>query len=247
MPDRHQLEGKTALVTGAGVRLGRAFAVGLAEAGTDVVVHYNSSRGPAEETVALVTGLGQRSVSLSADLSDLNDTLGLVPRANEALGPISILINSAAIFGGAGLAETTPDGWQRHQDINLRAPVLLTRAMADSLAGSPGVVVNLLDWRALRPGADHFAYTVAKAGLAAATKAMAQALAPNIRVNGLALGAILPPSGEAEESESDIVDPVPLGRWGRVEEAVEALLFLVAGPAYLTGEIMQLDGGRHLV
>lgn len=242
-----QLTGKIALVTGAGVRLGRAFALGLAEAGADILVHYNRSQAPAEETAELVRNLGRRAVSVGADLSDLEQTQGLLPLANEKLGPVSILINSAAIFEAVTATETTPAVWQRHQDINLRAPVLLTQALAASLAGSPGAVVNLLDWRALRPGPDHFAYTIAKAGLAAATQSLARALAPNIRVNGLALGAILPPADDGETPPSKIIEQVPLGRWGQVDEAVEAMLFLVAGPGYLTGEIMLLDGGRHLV
>jgi len=242
-----QLTGKIALVTGAGVRLGRAFALGLAEAGADILVHYNRSQAPAEETAELVRNLGRRAVSVGADLSDLEQTQGLLPLANEKLGPVSILINSAAIFEAVTATETTPAVWQRHQDINLRAPVLLTLALAASLAGSPGAVVNLLDWRALRPGPDHFAYTIAKAGLAAATQSLARALAPNIRVNGLALGAILPPADDGETPPSKIIEQVPLGRWGQVDEAVEAMLFLVAGPGYLTGEIMLLDGGRHLV
>ena len=242
-----QLTGKIALVTGAGVRLGRAFALGLAEAGADILVHYNRSQAPAEETAELVRNLGRRAVSVGADLSDLEQTQGLLPLANEKLGPVSILINSAAIFEAVTATETTPAVWQRHQDINLRAPVLLTQALAASLAGSPGAVVNLLDWRSLRPGPDHFAYTIAKAGLAAATQSLARALAPNIRVNGLALGAILPPADDGETPPSKIIEQVPLGRWGQVDEAVEAMLFLVAGPGYLTGEIMLLDGGRHLV
>lgn len=242
-----QLTGKIALVTGAGVRLGRAFALGLAEAGADILVHYNRSQAPAEETAELVRNLGRRAVSVGADLSDLEQTQGLLPLANEKLGPVSILINSAAIFEAVTATETTPAVWQRHQDINLRAPVLLTLALAASLAGSPGAVVNLLDWRSLRPGPDHFAYTIAKAGLAAATQSLARALAPNIRVNGLALGAILPPADDGETPPSKIIEQVPLGRWGQVDEAVEAMLFLVAGPGYLTGEIMLLDGGRHLV
>jgi len=242
-----QLTGKIALVTGAGVRLGRAFALGLAEAGADILVHYNRSQAPAEETAELVRNLGRRAVSVGADLSDLEQTQGLLPLANEKLGPVSILINSAAIFEAVTATETTPAVWQRHQDINLRAPVLLTLALAASLAGSPGAVVNLLDWRSLRPGPDHFAYTIAKAGLAAATQSLARALAPNIRVNGLALGAILPPADDGETPRANIIEQVPLGRWGQVDEAVEAMLFLVAGPGYLTGEIMLLDGGRHLV
>ncbi len=129
--------------------------------------------------------------------------------------------------------------------MNLTAPFLLSQAFARHRGGRPGAIVNLLDWRALRPGADHFAYTISKAGLAALTQSLAQALAPSIRVNGLALGAILPPPGAA----NDDIPPSarsPLGRWGTLQETCDALLFLLAGPDFITGEILHLDGGRHL-
>jgi pteridine reductase len=106
--------------------------------------------------------------------------------------------------------------------------------------------VNILDWRALRPGSDHFAYTVSKAALAAMTLSLAQGLAPSIRVNGLALGAILPPPGQAGKTDAPI-DRVPVGRWGEVEEACQALVFLLAGPQYITGQVLHVDGGRHLL
>ena len=129
---------------------------------------------------------------------------------------------------------------------NLTAPFLISQAFALALpAGMTGRIVNILDWRADRPGKDHFPYTITKSALAAMTKSLAVALAPQIIVNGLALGAILPPSGEA--FSNNILKNIPVGRWAELDEVSQALLFLLTGPGYITGEIIHLDGGRHLV
>jgi pteridine reductase len=156
------------------------------------------------------------------------------------------LVNNAAIFEPLRLQDTTLADWQRHIDINLTAPFLLSQAFASGLGpAEQGRIVNILDWRALRPGADHLPYTISKAGLAALTQALAVALAPRVTVNGLALGAILPPWDN--EATPGMLDSVPAGRWAELSEVEEALLFLLEGPAYITGEIIHVDGGRHLV
>jgi NAD(P)-dependent dehydrogenase (short-subunit alcohol dehydrogenase family) len=241
------LDGRKALITGAGVRLGRAFAIGLAAAGCDVVIHYNSSAGPAEETAAMASEVGAKALTLQANLTDLEETKNLMGQAIDSLGRLDILINNASIFDPQGAKETTASIWQRNIDVNLRAAVLLTQSLGNHLGDGEGDVINLLDWRAFRPGDDHFAYTIAKAGLAAATRSLARAYAPNLRVNGLALGAILPPPEADGERDDTIIKNVPAGRWGTVDETVNALLFLVGGPRYITGEIIHLDGGRHLI
>lgn len=233
------LTGRKALVTGAGRRLGRAFAEGLLSRGASVAIHFHDSRGGAEEAASRSP---ERSAALQADLSRPEEADRLVPRAAEALGGLDILVNNAGIFEPAGIQDTELDAWTRHLAVNLTAPFLLCRSFARVRSG-PGAVVNILDWRATRPTAREFAYSVSKAGLAAMTRSLAAALAPDVRVNGLALGAILPPAGGVEPG---ILDRVPLGRTGTVDECVEALLFLIAGPAYVTGEILYLDGGRHL-
>lgn len=239
------LRGRAALVTGAGKRLGQAFALALASHGADLAIHYGGSKAGAETTAQLARESPVRSVVLQADLSCSDEAASLVDRAAEQLGKLDILVNSAAIFEPVTFLESTLETWQRHLAVNLTAPFLLTQAFARHLSGRRGDVVNILDWRALRPGPDHFPYTIAKAGLAAMTRSLAQALAPNIRVNGLALGAILPPADKGG-ADPEILRMVPAGRWGTVEEATEALLFLISGPAYVTGEILQLDGGRHM-
>jgi pteridine reductase len=162
------------------------------------------------------------------------------------LSPLYALVNSAAIFEPLSLADTTLADWERHLSINLTAPFLLSQAFAQQLPESAeGRIVNILDWRALRPGADHFPYTISKAALAALTQSLAVALAPRISVNGLALGAVLPPADKG--ASPDVIKNVPLGRWSEAEEVQQALVFLLSGPAYLTGEIVHVDGGRHLI
>jgi pteridine reductase len=244
MATKYQLQGKAALVTGAGIRLGRAFALGLAEAGADVVVHYNRSAEPAEATARAVQEMGRHALTIRADLGQRSQSQALLEQAEALAGPISLLVNSAAIFGQEGPRQTTSQIWDEHLEINLTAPFVLSQALADLREQDEASIVNIVDWRALRPGVDHFAYTIAKAGLVAATLSLAQAYAPRIRVNGLALGAILPPSGQ--ETGDEPIRGVPLSRWGDAEDAVEALLFLLSGPKYITGEILHVDGGRHL-
>jgi NAD(P)-dependent dehydrogenase (short-subunit alcohol dehydrogenase family) len=187
---------------------------------------------------------------VQADFAQPEEVEGLVARAS-ALAPLFALVNNAAIFDPLGLAQTTLADWQRALNINLTAPFLLsrdfgTRRFGDRPdEGQKGRIVNLLDWRALRPAADHFAYTISKAGLAALTRSLAASLAPNITVNALALGAILPPSDHSDTS--GVLAQVPAGRWADLDEVGQALLFLLDGPEYITGEIIHLDGGRHLI
>jgi NAD(P)-dependent dehydrogenase (short-subunit alcohol dehydrogenase family) len=244
MPTRWDLSGHTALVTGGGRRLGRAFAEALAAGGAHLAVHYGRSSQGADEVVEAARVAGVHAVALQAGLENEDQAAGLLGRAAEALGEIDWLVNSAAVFEPLRLDDTSVRDWDRHMAINLRAPFLLSQAFARHRAGRAGVIVNLLDWRALHPGADHLPYTIAKAGLAALTQSLAVALAPAIRVNGLALGAILPPS---DGGGGSVIRKVPLARWARVEEAVDALLFLLVGTSFVTGSILHLDGGRRLV
>lgn len=238
------LSGKNILITGGAVRVGREISTALAQAGANLIVHYNSSDAAARQLENDLSHDGNHVHLLQADLNDPADARQLVHRAAN-LGDLYALINNAAIYEAHDFQGTTLDSWERTMNINLTAPFLLSQAFGESLGKEKeGRILNILDWRALRPGADHFAYTISKAGLAAMTKASAQALAPNITVNGIALGAILPPStGKAEDN---ILSRVPAGRWAEMHELREAAQFLLAGPAYITGEILHLDGGRHL-
>lgn len=238
------LKGQTILITGSARRIGRALALHLAQAGADIFVHHGSSPAEAEQTADEIRALGRKAWILQADLARPELAFQLVHQAWE-IQPFNHLINNAAIFEPLAWATTRPVDWQRTMDINLTAPFLLSQQFALKLAGKPGRILNILDWRALRPGSDHLPYTISKAGLAALTKSLAAALAPNVSVNGLALGAILPPSDGANTDK--IIKDLPIKRWAELSEVGEAALFMLAGPKYITGEILHVDGGRHLV
>ena len=237
------LKNKSILITGAARRIGRIFALACARAGADVVIHHGHSDAEAEMLRGEIEGLGHQAWIFKADLSDSSQAQNLVAQIEEST-PLHGLVNSAAIFEPLSLEQTTLEDWEKHFSINLTAPLLLSQAFARQ-AQDGGRIVNILDWRALRPGADHFPYTISKASLAAMTRSLAVALAPAIPVNGLALGAILPPADGAANAE--IIKNVPMKRWAQESEIEQALIFLLTCPTYITGEIIHVDGGRHLV
>ena len=239
---KKSLEGKTVLVTGGARRVGRLFALACGRAGANVIIHHGNSAREALDVQKEIASYGSQSWILPSDLSNADEVSRLISRANE-FSPLYALVNSAAIFEPLSFQDTKLEDWERHISINLTAPFLLSQAFAKHT--SHGRIVNILDWRAQRPGADHFPYTVTKSALAAMTKSLAIALAPNITVNGLALGAILPPANESASEK--IIEQVPAKRWVEAGEVEEALIFLLSGPAYITGEIIHVDGGRHLI
>lgn len=240
------LEGKTILITGAAVRVGRAMALAVAHAGADVMVHFGHSDEEAKNVQAEIEAMGRKAHLLQADLSQAEDSQKLIKKANE-ISPLFGLVNSASIFQDRTLADTNVHSWDLHMDINLRAPFLLSQAFATTLkdTDAEGRIVNIVDWRALRPGADHLPYTISKAGLVALTQSLAIAMAPQITVNAMAFGAILPPSDGGDTR--DILEDVPAQRWADLDEVGKTLIFLLDGPSYITGEIVHLDGGRHLI
>ena len=244
------LQGKTILVTGAARRVGRMLALACARAGANVIIHHGHSAEQALEVQKEIASLGHQSWLLACDLSKADEIPLLISQANE-ISPLYGLVNSAAIFEPLSFALTTLSDWEHHMTINLTAPFLLSQAFAKQLylsaksGKSSGRIVNILDWRALHPDPDHFPYTISKAALASMTKSLAVALAPQITVNGLALGAVLPPANTSASDE--IIKNIPARRWSSVKEVEDALIFLLAGPEYITGEIIHVDGGRHLV
>lgn len=243
------LENKTVLITGAARRVGQHLALTAAQAGADVIVHHANSPEAAQSTAVRIREIGRQAWVIQADFQNPAEVEGLVERA-FGLSPLFAIVHNAAIFEPLDLVHTSLEDWQRHFNINLTAPFLLSRDFARLLpTGAPGRMVTILDWRALRPLGDHFPYTISKAALAAMTRSLAAALAPNITVNGLALGAILPPSdgGKTGSNTDWVKTEVPAGRWAELDEVGQALLFLLDGPAYITGEIIHVDGGRHLL
>jgi NAD(P)-dependent dehydrogenase (short-subunit alcohol dehydrogenase family) len=239
------LNGKTVLITGAALRIGRSLALAVARAGGDVVLHYGKSLTEAESARAEIEATGRKAFILQADLADPAQAAALIDRARKH-APLFALVNNASLFEPHGWADTSLDLWNRSLAVNLTAPFLLSQAFARSLEPSgTGRIVNLLDWRALHPRPDHLAYMISNSGLAALTSSLAVALSPRITVNGLALGAVLPP-GDGSPANVNL-ERVPSRRWATLEEVGQALIFLLDGPAYVTGDVLHVDGGRHLV
>lgn len=239
------LKDKTILITGAARRVGRSLSLAVARSGGNVLIHYGTSLREAESLQQEISSLGRAAKLIQADLADPASVERLFEQA-AALGPVDGLVNNASIFEPLDWQNTLLEDWNRHLMVNLTAPFLLSQAFAQALPVElRGRIVNILDWRAFRPGPDHLPYTISKAALAALTQSLAAALAPRITVNALALGAILPPSDGGDAKAP--IQSVPAQRWASLNEVDEALLFLLAGPAYITGEILHIDGGRHLV
>jgi NAD(P)-dependent dehydrogenase (short-subunit alcohol dehydrogenase family) len=239
------LDGKLVLITGAARRIGRALSLAVAQAGGDVVIHYCQSQHDAQTLEDQIHSLGRNAYLLQTDFEDPEKVQSLISQVTE-YGPLFALVNNAGIFQPLTWQDTTRESWQQHMMVNLTAPFLLSQAFARQIPeNKTGRIINLLDWRALRPTAYHLPYTVSKAALAALTQSLAIALAPRITVNGLALGAVLPPSDG--NTPPNILKNVPLGRWANLDEVCQALLFLLDGPDYITGEIIHVDGGRHLI
>lgn len=239
------LKGVAALVTGGARRIGRAISLALADAGCNLVLHYNRSSDEAEEVAAQVESRGGRVVLVGADAADPGSGEAMVA-AGAHLGPIRVLVNSAAMFPEDSLGDLSREDWQRTLAVNLTTPIFATQAFAGALPHeATGAVVNITDWRAARPYPDHFSYTVAKGGLDTFTLAAAESLAPRIRVNAVALGAMLPPPGKDSEYLKALAMEIPLRRVGGADAVTEAVLFLLRSD-FITGEIIRLDGGAHL-
>ena len=242
-----EIAGRNALITGGAHRVGRALTLALAAAGADVFIHYNRSSAPAEETAAAVQAMGRRAVTGAANLSDPATAAPLLDAATVALGPISILVNSASGFPTDTLEEVTLDGWRSTHDLTLATPMMLTQAFAVALPeGETGAVLNVTDVRTATPYRTHFSYIVAKGGLDTLTKAAAVALAPQVRVNAVALGVILPPPGEDAAFAQRLAADLPMQRPGGTDPVAAAGLALIEND-FVTGEIIRVDGGQHLV
>jgi pteridine reductase len=239
------LENQTLLITGGARRLGKLMALAAARSGADVIIHHAHSANDAQEVAEQIRSLGRKAWVLEADLNE-PDQVHMLANKAFALAHVTALINNAAIFKSVDLANTSLTDWAEHLQINLTAPFVLSQAFAAQYKlEQPGRIINILDWRALRPGKDHFPYTISKSALAAMTQSMALSLAPGIIVNGIALGAILPPGDE--DFSPALIKNVPMKRWAKLEELEELIVWLLSSPAYITGEIIHLDGGRHLV
>jgi pteridine reductase len=240
------LKDKAALVTGGAVRLGRALALSLAEQGVRLIIHYGSSAGPAQEVVAQIKTMGGDALALQADFRQSGTAAGLIDRAVEHLGQLDILVNSAAIFGDSDLFDTTEKDWDDHFAINLKSPFFLSQAFAAHIGRERrGHIINIADWRAVHPGPERPAYILTKAGLVTMTQSLALALAPNIQVNVIAPGAILPPPDKDQAYLDQLGQTLPLQRSGSTDEVAQAMLYLLRSD-FVTGELIFVTGGEHL-
>lgn len=238
---------KTALVTGAGKRIGRAIAVALAEDGWTVCAHYHASADEAASLVAEITAKGGRATALDADLGDAAQAAGLIARCRDVAGPPTALINNASLFEYDSPETVAEDLWRRHLDINLKAPVFLARDFAAALPeGETGCIVNILDQKLSNLNPDFFSYTIAKVGLEGATRMLAQALAPRIRVCGIAPGLTLPGAKQTEERFHRAHRLAALGRSSETADIVEGVRYALATPSF-TGQTLTIDGGQHLL
>ncbi|GGF45477.1 short chain dehydrogenase [Aliidongia dinghuensis] len=237
---------RTALVTGAGQRIGRTIALDLAGRGFAVAVHYNRSAEAAAAVVAEIRAQGGKAVALEADLAREASVELLVPAAVGALGPLGVLVNNASTFEYDSVATATRAGWDRHMEANLRAPFVLMQAFASQLPEeAEGAVINLIDQRVWNLTPHFVTYTVSKAGLWTLTQTMALALAPRIRVNGIGPGPTLPSTHQTAAQFAQQCADMPLGHGTSPEEIAEAVWFLLQARA-MTGQMLALDGGQHL-
>lgn len=238
---------QAALVTGAGRRIGRAIALGLAQAGWDVAVHYRSSGAEAQETVDAIRALGRRAALLECDLADEAAVRTLLARAGEAVGPIACVVNNASLFEYDSAADFSPALLAAHMQANVSAPILLAQALhAATPAGSEAVVINLLDQKLANLNPDFLSYTLSKAALQAATAMLAQALAPTVRVVGVAPGLTMLSGDQSESGFASAHQATPLGRSSTPQDVADAVCYLASARA-ITGTTLLVDGGQHLM
>ncbi|MEO1568947.1 MAG: SDR family oxidoreductase [Pseudomonadota bacterium] len=238
----------TALVTGAGARVGRALAERLGQDGWSVAVHYNRSSAGASETAETINSGPGRAVTVQADLADEAETAGLIAKAQASLGkPVTLLVNCASTFHDDSAQTHTRAQWDFHMEANLRAPIHLAQQFSNALpAGEKGLVVNLIDQRVWKLNPQFFTYTLSKAALFQATKTLAQALAPAIRVNAIGPGPTLGSIHQTPEEFADEQRLTLTGEGSNPEEIAKALMYLISADS-VTGQMIASDGGQHLM
>lgn len=244
----NSLQDKVALVTGGAKRLGAVVATRLHEAGMRLVIHYRSSDRAAR---ALQETLHQKRnasvVLVKGELLDVDKTRNLARQCIQAFGRLDVIVNNASTFHATRVGRTEAADWENLMGTNLRAPFFLVQEAAAELRKTHGCVVNMVDVYGHTPLKDYIVYSTAKAGLVALTRALARELAPEVRVNAVAPGAILWPEGDDDElAHQRIISNTPLRRVGSPEDIADAILFLVAGARFTTGHVLPVDGGRSL-
>lgn len=240
------LAGRVALVTGAGRRLGRAIAAGLASRGARLAIHYNASAEGAESLRDAIRRDGGEAECFAADLRDAAAARDLPARAAAEFGALDVLVNSAAGMRRLRLEETTPDAWDDIMALNLRALFFTGQGAAPHLRASRGRIVNIADLAGIEPWPAYAAHSVSKAGVIMLTEVLARELAPDVTVNAIAPGAVLVPDDYDAAQRDGLARTTPLGRLGSPDDIVEAVLYLVERGGYVTGETLVVDGGRRI-
>ncbi len=238
--------GKVALVTGGARRLGRELSLALARAGADVVVNYYDSAGEAAEVCREIEALGRRAVPVQGDVAVKDDVLRLVNAAADNFGRLDILVNNASTFETTPLLSISEEAWDRVMAVNLKGPFLLAQAAEPLLRRGQGVIVNLADLAGLQPWPAYGHHGVSKAGLLHLTRVLARAFAPDLRVNAIAPGTVLPPEDYTAAQVESLRGKTPLLRIGSPADVAQALLYLVNAD-FVTGDVIVVDGGRLLV
>jgi NAD(P)-dependent dehydrogenase (short-subunit alcohol dehydrogenase family) len=241
-----ELRNKVALVTGSGRRLGRAMARALADRGMAVAIHYHASSTGAKELQEEILRTGGRAACFEADLTDATAARALAPRVVQKFGGLDVLVNSAAIMQRLTVEQTTPEQWDSILDLNLRSVFFCTQGATTALRAARGKVVNLADLAGLEPWPGFAAHSISKAGVVMLTKVLALTLAPEVTVNAIAPGAVLVPEDYPPEERERLVRSTPLRRLGNPSDVITALLYLLEGGDFVTGQVLVVDGGRFL-
>jgi pteridine reductase len=239
------LDGKVALVTGAGTRVGRAIAVALGKAGMRVGVHYYGSEKGARQTVDEIVAAGSDARTLPGDLTDPATGPRVVEHISKVFGALDVLVNSAAVMLRTPIGEVLVEDWDAMFALNLRAPFFMSQSAARAMKERGGVIVNIADLAAFESWRNYVPHAITKAGVVQMTRGLAHALAPRIRVNAIAPGAVLLPEGYTAEQRDKLVSTTPLGRIGSPEDVAQAVIYLISAD-YVTGETIIVDGGRHV-
>lgn len=241
---------KVALVTGAAKRIGAEIARQLHSHGFNLIIHLNSSIAAAQELIEeLNTSRPNSAISIQADLNNIEEVIRLAQQAHAHWQRLDLLVNSASGFYPTPLGETFEQDWDNLIGSNLKAPYFLAQALIKPLRAAEGCIINIADIYASKPLKNHSVYCIAKAGNLMLTKSLAQELAPEVRVNGIAPGAILWPEQEDKLSDDDkeiMLTKIPLQQRGQAEDIAKAILFLVNDAPYITGQVITIDGGRSL-
>lgn len=242
-----ELKGKVALVTGAGKRVGRVISLALAERGAAIAIHYRSSRAGAEELATSIAATGGRAQTFAADLERVAEIEGMSDAVLSAFGRIDVLVNCASVFYRKPLEELTERDWDLNLDTNLKAPFFLSKfAGAAMRRQGAGKIVNIGDWAGIRPYNNYLPYTVSKSGLIGLTRALAKALAPEVQVNCIALGPVMPPEEYGTDEIARLAKATLTKTLGTPEDVARAVVFMCEGTDFATGATLMLDGGRLL-